>query len=50
MQLISLLLQEIDGNAKKFYEFEKNIREVRLEDVKELAKIKKYSFLALIPE
>jgi len=50
IQLISLLLQEIDGNAKKFYEFEKNIREVRLEDVRQLAKIKKYSFLALIPE
>ena len=50
MQLINLLLQEIDGNAKKFYEFEKNILKVRLEDVKHLAKLKKYSFLALVPE
>jgi len=50
MQLINLLLQEIDGNAKKFYEFEKNILKVRLKDVKQLAKLKKYSFLALVPE
>ena len=45
MQLLSLLLHEIDGNAEEFYEFEKNISEVKLKDVKELAKIKKYSFL-----
>jgi len=50
MQLLSLLLHEIDGNAKEFYEFEKNISEVKLKDVKELAKVKNYSFLALIPE
>ena len=50
MQLINLLLHEIDGNAKEFYDFEKNVSEVRLKDVKELAKLKKYSFLALIPE
>ncbi len=50
MQMISLLLHEIDGNAKRFYEFEKNIRGVKLKDVKELAKLKKYSFLALVPE
>jgi predicted Zn-dependent peptidase len=50
MQLIGLLLYEIDGNAKKFYEFEKNIQEVKLEDVKKLAKLKDYSFLALVPE
>jgi predicted Zn-dependent peptidase len=50
MQLINLLLHEIDGNAQKFYDFEKNISKVRLKDVKELAKIKNYSFLALVPE
>ncbi len=48
-QLINLLLEEIDGNAKEFYEYEKNILDVKLKDVKNLAKIKKYSFLALIP-
>ena len=50
MQLLNLLLYEIDGNAKEFYDFEKNISEVKLKDVKELAKIKDYSFLALVPE
>ncbi len=50
MQLVNLLLHEIDGNAKEFYNFEKNISEVKLKDVKELAKIKKYSFVALVPE
>jgi predicted Zn-dependent peptidase len=50
MQLINLLLHEIDGNARKFYEFEKNILRVKLKDVKQLAKLKKYSFLALVPE
>jgi predicted Zn-dependent peptidase len=49
-QLLNLLLCEIDGNAQEFYEFEKNISEVKLKDVKELAKIKKYSFMALVPE
>ena len=49
-QMVNLLLHEIDGDAKEFYDFEKNIRAVKLEDVKNLAKIKKYSFFALIPE
>jgi predicted Zn-dependent peptidase len=50
MQLVNLLLHEIDGNAKEFYDFEKNISEVKLKDVKQLARIKKYSFLALVPQ
>lgn len=49
-QMHQLLLSEADGNAREFYEFEKKIREVKLKDVKRLAKIKKYSFLALVPE
>ncbi|VVB82752.1 Peptidase M16 inactive domain protein [uncultured archaeon] len=49
-QLINLLLNEIDGNAGDFYEFGKKINLVKLKDVKKMAKIKKYSFLALIPE
>jgi len=48
-QMVGLLAAEIDGNAKKFYEFEKNIKSVKLKDVKDLAKIKKYSFFALVP-
>jgi len=49
-QMNRLLLSEIDGKVKEFYEFEKNIRAVKLKDVKKLAKIKKYSFFALVPE
>jgi predicted Zn-dependent peptidase len=50
LQLINLLINEIDGNAREFYDFEKNINAVKLVDVKKMAKIKKYSFLALVPE
>jgi predicted Zn-dependent peptidase len=50
MQLINLLINEIDGDAREFYDFEKNINAVKLNDVKKMAKIKKYSFLALVPE
>jgi predicted Zn-dependent peptidase len=49
-QLVNLLLYEIDGNAKEFYDFEKNISAVRLKDVKELARLKHYSYFALVPE
>lgn len=49
-QMHQLLLSEVDGMAKEFYEFEKKIRAVKLKDVKSLAKIKKYSFFALVPE
>ena len=52
-QMVNLLLHEIDGDAKKFYEFGDNIKKVKLKDVKKLAnkvKEKKYSFFALVPE
>jgi predicted Zn-dependent peptidase len=52
-QLIHLLSSEIDvGNAKAFYDFEKNIRKVNLEDVKKLALFasKNFSFYVLEPE
>ena len=48
-QLVNLLSYEIDGNAKEFYNFEKDISSVKLDDVKKLAKIKNYSFFALVP-
>jgi len=50
LQMQSLLFAEMDGQAEEFYEFEKNIKEVKLEDVKNLAKIKDYSFFALVPK
>jgi len=45
-QMIGLLASEICGDAKEFYEYEKNISEVKLEDVRDLAKKakEKYSF------
>jgi predicted Zn-dependent peptidase len=52
-QMVNLLISEIEGNASKFYDFEKNISKVELEEVKELAsKVcgKNYSFFALIPK
>ena len=49
-QMTNLLSWEINGDANDFYKFKENIENVTLEDVKELAKIKKYSFFALIPE
>jgi predicted Zn-dependent peptidase len=49
-QMVNLLMHEIDGNAGDFYKFEENIKSVKLEDVKELANIKNYSFFALVPE
>ena len=51
-QMVSLLNYEINGKAEEFYDFEKKIAEVKLEDVKELAKkVKdKYSFFELVPE
>ncbi len=48
--LTALLLYEIDGNAEDFYDFEKNILDVKLKDVIDLAKIKKYSMYSLIPD
>ena len=49
-QMVNLLFSEAEGNAKDFYDFEEKIRVVKLEDVKELAKLKDYSFFALVPE
>ena len=49
-QMAHLLLSEVDGKTKEFYEFEKNIRDVKMKDVKNLAKIRKYSFFSLVPE
>ncbi len=53
IQMVNLLLSEINGEAREFYDFEKNIKAVKLEEVKELAsKVKgeDYSFFALVPE
>jgi len=51
-QLFHLLLVEVNGNAKNYYDFEKKIKEVKLEEVKRIAKFatEKNSFFALVPE
>jgi len=49
-QMMNLLSEEINGNAKSFYVFEDEIRKVKLEDVKLLAKNLKYSLFVLMPE
>ena len=51
-QMVNLLGHEIQGDAKEFYNFEKEILKVKLEDVKNLAKkaLKEQSFFALIPK
>jgi len=52
VQMENLLINEINGDAKRSYNFEKNIKLVTLKDVKALAKIplKKHSFFALVPD
>lgn len=51
-QMMNLLVYEVHGNAKEFYNFEKDIYKVKLEDVKKLAldAKKNYSFYALVPK
>jgi predicted Zn-dependent peptidase len=51
-QMVNLLSYELQGNAKDFYNFEKKILKVKLEDVKKLASEAKsnYSFFALVPK
>ena len=49
-QMVNLLFSEINGKAEEFYDFEKNISTVKIKDVQNLAKIKKYSFFALLPQ
>lgn len=52
-QMVHLLCEEINGDAKDLYQYPKKILEVRLKDVKKLAsKVKEgnYSFFALVPK
>jgi len=48
--LANLLMEEIKGNALNAEKFIDNIKKVKLSEVKKLAKIKKYSFFALVPD
>jgi predicted Zn-dependent peptidase len=49
MTMIGLLQEEIGGNAEEFYKYEEKINSVKLQDVKNISKLKGYSFVALVP-
>ncbi len=51
-QMANLLYSEVNFNAEEFYEFENKIKQVKLEDVKEIAKraCEEFSFYALVPK
>jgi predicted Zn-dependent peptidase len=49
LTMMGLLQEEIGGNAKEFYSYEERINKTRLADVRSLAKLGGYSFVALIP-
>lgn len=46
----NLVLNEIASEAEEFYKYPGRISEVKLSDVRKLAKIKNYSLVALIPK
>ena len=48
--MTELLFEEIGGDAENYYKYEDNINKVKLEDVRNLSKLKGYSFVALVPE
>jgi len=47
--MIDLLQEELGGNAGNYYRYEEMISKTRLKDVRELSKLKGYSFIALVP-
>ncbi len=49
-QMEHLLFYESEGNVEDYYNYDKFISEVRLEDVKTLAGIKEYALFELVPE
>jgi predicted Zn-dependent peptidase len=48
--MIELLQEELGGNSNNYYKYEEEINKVKLSDVKELSKLKGYSFIALLPD
>ena len=49
-QMMDLLFNEIWDKAERSYEYEENIKKVKLEDVRKFAALDSYSFIALVPE
>lgn len=48
--MVELLQEEIGGSAENYYNYEKNVSRIKLEDVRKLSELKGYSFVALVPE
>jgi predicted Zn-dependent peptidase len=46
----ALVEEEAAGNAEEFYNYDKRISEIKLEDVRKLARIKSYSSVLLMPK
>ncbi|MFH1451563.1 MAG: pitrilysin family protein [archaeon] len=46
---VSLILEEVSGDAKDYYDYEKKINSVTLDDIKELAKISEFASFSLGP-
>ena len=46
---LGLVLEEIEGDAKDYYNFKNNIDKVTLEDIKEISKISNHSIFTLRP-
>ena len=47
--MMDLLQEEMGGDAGDYYKYEERINKVKLKDVRELSKLKGYSFVALLP-
>ena len=47
--MLDLITEENAGNAKEYYNYEQRIQDVKLEEVKELSKLKDYSFIVVMP-
>lgn len=47
--MIELLQEELGGDASEYYEYEDKIGKVRLNEVRELSRLKGFSFVALVP-
>jgi len=47
---VNLVLEEVSGKAESYYDYEKKIRAVSLEDIKNLAKISEYASFSLEPQ
>jgi len=46
---VNLIMEEVSGDAEDYYEYEKKIKSVNLDDIKKLASITEYSSFSLGP-